>query len=88
VSTDKPSPQGGDPSPDTFKVRRRARRHVTKDGNSQKIAIPPEFMSRLGILPGSDVDLILYDEHGGFFVKPILPANVTGDYINTSGRHS
>lgn len=70
--------EGGGASAQAFKRRRTARRRITKNGNSITISIPIEFRSRLNILPSTDVLLTLYEEEGGFFVRPILPSVVRG----------
>lgn len=83
MSTDVQTGQGGEPSGRTFKTRRTARRRITKNGNSITISIPVVFRSRLNILPSTDVLLTLYEEEGGFFVKPILPSALGGRDGNT-----
>ena len=73
MSTDGRTPGGGDPLGTTFATRRKARRRVVHNGNSYTVALPLEFRSRLGILPTSELELTLYEEHGGFFVRAIVP---------------
>lgn len=36
------------------------------------IGIPGAFMRNLNLLPGDQVRLILYEEHGAFLVQPIV----------------
>ena len=55
-----------DPSGDRLIADRR----ISRQGNSQMIAVPPAFMRRLNLYPGDTVRLTLDPEMGGYFVRP------------------
>ena len=52
-------------------VQHRARRKVSRQGNSLTVSIPPAFLKTLHLLPGDELELILDHEWGGWFVRPV-----------------
>lgn len=65
-------------------LHRRARRKISKQGNSSMIAIPPEFMEWMHVYTGDDVEMIYDDEYRGFFVRPLQPRTFRPDIVGAA----
>jgi hypothetical protein len=66
-------PLEGEPAASQLRVARPyAERRISRQGNSLMIGIPGAFLRNLNLLPGDYVRVILYEEHGGFLVQPVM----------------
>jgi len=63
---------GGDPSVQMGELRR-TRRKLVRNGNSLTVAVPPEFLSWMRLLPGDLLEMTYDPEWDGFFVRAARP---------------
>lgn len=60
-------------SPQVSDDHRRAIRKLSRNGNSLTVAVPPEFVSAMFVLPGDDLELVYDAEWEGVFIHALRP---------------
>jgi putative addiction module antidote len=48
-------------------------RKIFKTGNSMVVSLPASAETRLGVGPGSEVDVVVDEEQGVIIIKPVRP---------------
>lgn len=70
-----PTYRGGQGAPVQLTLeatRPSAQRRIARNGTSWSLTIPRTFLLNLNLLPGDVLEMVLYEEHGGFFVRPVM----------------